>query len=68
VDSPELIEIDVESGARRGVSGGFIGSGPGIYYPEGVAWDEVTRRALVADEDLLIAIDVVTGDRVIVSY
>lgn len=64
------IDIDTETtGDRAVLSDPSTGSGPNFERPISVAWDPAREQALVIDADLkaLIGVDVVTGNRTIIS-
>ena len=70
-DYGQLITVNLTTGATTVLSGRLenglsdCGDGPIAYFPVGVAFDSVTRRALVteAEHDNLYTIDLAIGDR-----
>ncbi|MGL6161659.1 hypothetical protein [Microbulbifer sp.] len=71
-----IFAVDPDTGDRTIISGNdldnggaLIGSGPEIQRPEGIALDAGNNRALLVDggNDALIAIDLETGDRAVLS-
>jgi hypothetical protein len=68
-DMASLLRVDAQSGDRRGASGALIGSGPLLTEVASIAVDASRDLALVVDAHLnaLVLVDLITGDRVIVS-
>ncbi len=70
-----LFAVDPTSGDREVLSGGVpgtddvVGSGPAVEFPSSVVVDEANQRLIVADESTgaLLAIDLASGDREVVS-
>jgi cysteine-rich repeat protein len=69
LDIEGVVSVDAESGDRMGISGALIGSGPLLTGVASIAIDAVRDLALLVDAHLnaLVLVDLVTGDRVIVS-
>jgi DNA-binding beta-propeller fold protein YncE len=66
----QLLTVDLSSGDLTVVSDSTKGMGPRFSMPTGVCLDRANNRALVVDPhgiDALFAVDLATGDRVIVS-
>lgn len=74
-DENKLMEMDLINGNRRVISDASKGVGPKFSTPEGLAFDESNNLVFVLDSatpfntglKLLLAVDVPSGDRVIVS-
>lgn len=69
-DYGELVAIDVATGALEVVTGGSVGTGPVIQDPYGLSYDPLRNVLLAVDGsslNALVAIDGITGDRVILS-
>lgn len=68
-----VIAVDIETAARRVVSGAGIGTGPTLGYPSGIALDTASARLLVADPGFggglsaLVSVDLADGARTIIS-
>lgn len=68
-----VMSIDIESGDRKVISGGDVGSGPEFSgFPEGITLDEPANRVLVLDRGIghpstLFAVNMADGNREIIS-
>ena len=71
--SQAVIAIDMQTGVRSIVSGGAsssaVGDGPRLFRPTSLALDATKNIAYVTDDtyDALIAVDLLTGYRQLVS-
>jgi hypothetical protein len=68
-DGGALFEVDLATGNRTLISDDFTGAGPLLTAPASVAVDSSNNRALVMDwdRDILVAIDLGSGDRSVIS-
>jgi hypothetical protein len=66
VNSNALLAVDLDSGLRTVISNNTTGSGPEFDTPTDVAIDSDNQRALVVDNGLIV-VDIISGDRAIVS-
>jgi sugar lactone lactonase YvrE len=66
-----IIAVDLATGTRTVVSGPGVGTGAAFVFTQGIAYDDVTSpsvpRLLVSDSGAIVAVDVATGDRTVMS-
>lgn len=62
-----IARVDLDSGDRTLISGFGRGAGPDLFLPLDLALDDVSGTLLVADDDVVLAIDPASGDRRIFS-
>ncbi len=65
-----VFALNLDSDQRTIISSADVGQGPALDFPFGVAVDDASNRAIVADVGTvpaLVAVDLTTGDRTIIS-
>ncbi|HVY23939.1 MAG TPA: hypothetical protein VG962_11375 [Steroidobacteraceae bacterium] len=69
--SNTVVAVNLSTGARTVLSGPTVGTGAQLYYPSGIVYDAVTvpssPRLLVSSSNAIVAIDIATGNRSILS-
>jgi hypothetical protein len=63
----QLVRVELATGDRTVLSSAAVGTGTAFSFPSGLALDVIGDRALVLDGATLLAVDLTSGDRSVIS-